>query len=371
MENVARPAWGPSPKMLIAVAFMFGVVISILRSGPNNTTDFGHFWLSARNWTHPYDQDVATGSYGASYWWPEVRRHDIFIYTYPPTLLLLMWPLSWLPMTAALMLYNGATAALFMALCVRRVGWLAVLGLFSLPLFLGLLLGQIGPLTACASILAFEVIETRPRLAGAIFAAILCIKPQVALAAPFVLLGRWGAMRACFVTGVTILLASLVFGPDRWIEWFVNLKALKAQMPDLPQVMPHLLFGGALWWRVLLIVVGITFATWERGLAGFLVGTFLCSPYFWLYDLAAMSFLGLLIIAEWKRLGALKGLAPSTLGLFLVVCPTYPETITIFCLTLIALRALAGQTSIGRAIEFVRPRTRPLIQFAATEGVGS
>jgi hypothetical protein len=365
---MARQTALPSPKMLIIVAFLFGVVIAILRTSPNWTTDFPHFWLSARNWTHPYDESVADGAYAAPYWWPEVRRHEIFVYSYPPTWLLLMWPLGRLPMMAAFMLYNGITSALFMALCVRRVGWLAVLGFFSLPFFLGALTGQAGFLAGCGVIAAFEFMGARPRLAGAILAAIACIKPQVALAAPFVLLGRWDAVKAAVITGASMLLASLVFGPHRWVEWLHQLHILKAQMPYLPQVMPHLLFGGALWWRVLLIAIGITFAAWERGLVGFTVGACLCSPYFWLYDLLPVSFLGLLIVAQWKRFGPLMGLAPGAFGLFLIVCPTYSETITILCLGLIALRVLGGESRLGRAIEFTRPLTRPVIRCAAQGG---
>lgn len=361
MTGVARQV---SPKMLIGVAVLFAVAVTLLRFGPQNTTDFGHFWLSARYWTHPYDESVAKGVFAAPYWWPEVREHDIFVFSYPPTLLLVMWPFGQLPMQMALLLFNGASAGVFMALCVRRVGWTALWALFSLPLFLSLILGQMGLPAACAVIAAFEVIETRPRLAGALLAVVACIKPQVVLAAPIVLWGRWDAVKAGLVTGVSALLASLVFGPHRWIEWVQHMAGLKAQMPYLPQVMPYLLFDGALWWRVVLIAVGLGFAAWERGLAGLLVGTFLISPYLWLYDVAGLSFLGLLILAEAKRLPPLMALGPFLLGLLLVVSPTYSETITLICLSLIALRVLAGRTPLGRAIEFVRPLTPPLIRFA-------
>jgi hypothetical protein len=253
-------------------------------------------------------------------------------------------------------------------LCVRRVGWLAIVGLFSLPLFLGLATGQIGLLAGCCAIAAFELIETRPRVAGALLAALICIKPQVAIAAPIVLLGRWEAIKAGMVCALSILLASLVFGPHLWVEWLHQTGALRAQMPMLPQIKPHVLFGDSIWWRILLVSIGVSFAFWERGLAGFLVGTFLCSPYFWLYDLVGFSFLGLLIVAEWKRFGPLRGLAPSIFGILLVVCPSYPETITIFCLSLIALRVLVGQSSLGRAIEFVPPRMLPTIRLAAEKG---
>lgn len=285
--------------------------------------------------------------------------------------MLLWWPLSRLPMNVAFVLFSGASAALFMALCVRRVGWLAALSLFSLPLAYSAFIGQVGLMISCAVIAAFEMIGRRPRLAGAILAAIVCIKPQSAIVVPFVLWGRWEAVKAGMLAGVALIVCSLLFGPKLWIEWLHSLNQFKSVAEAIvPRIMPYSLLDGAIWWRIFLVIVGIVFATWERGFTGFFVGSLLCSPYFQLYDLAGFSFLGLLILSDWRRLGPLKGLVAGMFGLILVACPAYPETTTLFCAALIGLRVFASRIRVGKAIEFAPPRTILPLRFAAPEGVG-
>lgn len=354
-ENRWTATLNPSVGVPVAGVMMAVIVVAVRLHMPG-PFDFQLYWLAARHWADPYNPNLIHTAEAQGLFPTTDLNHIHLPYYYPPPAMLLSWPFSLFPMNATYGLFAGLCGAWLGYLAARRTGWLGLLILFSLPLFYGLAIGQIGLGIACAAITAFELLKKRPRLAGVILAAMVCIKPQSAIVAPFVLWGRWDVVRAGVVTGLLLLLASLVFGPHRWVEWWASMGRFKTEVePIVPQMMPYLLFDGV-WWRALLIAIGVAFAAWERGLAGFLVGTLLCTPYFQLYDLAALSFLGLLIVADWKRLGVLRGLGAGAFGVALIVCPAYPPTMTIFCAGIIAMRLAAGRFAVGRAIEYAPPR---------------
>jgi hypothetical protein len=358
------------PYVLVVLAVIYGVGLAWYRGGWNFPVDFELYWLAAKHWSDPYTP-LLIHSAEVQALFPGADLSGARLpYYYPPPAMLLSWPLSLLPMQAAFRLFCGATCAFAMVLAVRRVRWTAVLLFLSLPMFYGAFLGQIGLLIGCIAILAFEIIDTRPQLAGALLAAMVCIKPQSALVAPFVLWGRWETVRAGVVVGVSLLLASLVFGPERWVEWWQSMGRFQAEIwPIVPKIMPYLLFGHPIWWRITLIAVGVAFAAWERGLAGFLVGTLVCTPYFQLYDLLGFSFLGLLIVGDWKRMGPLKGLLPGAFGLVLIVCPAMSESLTLLIAGLIGLRLMRRRVAVARSIEFCPPREWPRALAAPIGGL--
>jgi hypothetical protein len=141
-------------------------------------------------------------------------------FAYPPTALLIFAPLARLPLACAYLVWViGGAAALLAALRAAGLTWLSCLFVLLSPPFLyNLLLGQNGALTASLLIAALLVSGSRPIWAGW-FAALLLIKPQMALLLPAAWLGarRWRALAsACGFVLALLALSALAFGVAAW-----------------------------------------------------------------------------------------------------------------------------------------------------------
>lgn len=146
-------------------------------------------------------------------------RH-LFLWCYPPTFQLLIWPLGLLPYFVALAAWTTAGLAAYLAL-IRRISgdrwaWLAALA------FPGVLMnaiqGQNGFITAALFGGGLLLLDQRPWLAGALLGA-LAIKPQFGVLAPLLLIstGRWKATAAAASSAfVLVLVATAAFGVESW-----------------------------------------------------------------------------------------------------------------------------------------------------------
>jgi alpha-1,2-mannosyltransferase len=148
---------------------------------------------------------------------------------YPPIFLLLATPLALLPYALALMVWQSATFALYLAVIAailrvpRRDGgpiarlWLPIAAAFPAVL-VNLGHGQNGFLTAGLLAAALLALPRRPVLAGMLF-GLTAYKPQFGLLIPFALLaaGQWRSMITAFATVITLAgAATLAFGTDVW-----------------------------------------------------------------------------------------------------------------------------------------------------------
>jgi hypothetical protein len=148
---------------------------------------------------------------------------------YPPIFLLLATPLALLPYALALMVWQSATFALYLAVIAailrvpRRDGgpiarlWLPIAAAFPAVL-VNLGHGQNGFLTAGLLAAALLALPQRPVLAGMLF-GLTAYKPQFGLLIPFALLaaGQWRSMITAFATVITLAgAATLAFGTDVW-----------------------------------------------------------------------------------------------------------------------------------------------------------
>jgi len=148
---------------------------------------------------------------------------------YPPLFLLVVTPLALLPYPAALLVWQGATFALYLAVIAtilrglrREHGmisrlWLPVAAAFPAA-FINLGHGQNGFLTAGLLGAALVTLPKRPLLSGVLF-GLLAYKPQFGLLIPVALMaaGQWLTIATA---GITVLAlagaASLAFGADIW-----------------------------------------------------------------------------------------------------------------------------------------------------------
>ncbi|QVN22887.1 glycosyltransferase family 87 protein [Burkholderia pyrrocinia] len=142
---------------------------------------------------------------------------------YPPTMLLLVLPLGWLPYTLALVLWLGVTSALFAATIRATVqrdsAWLCALAFPGA--FLTVIVGQTSLFTAMLAGVGLLALNRRPICAGICF-GLLTMKPQLAVLFPLALLcaGQWRSLAAWAATiAGSAALATLAFGIGPWVTF--------------------------------------------------------------------------------------------------------------------------------------------------------
>jgi hypothetical protein len=155
---------------------------------------------------------------------------DVTAWHYPPTFLLAVLPLAYLPYVAALALWLLLPVLAFWAVLRKVCGndLFATLLLLFPGLTLCLVSGQNGVITAALLGGALLTLETRPVVAGVLF-GLLTYKPHLAaLVFPALLFGRyWHVLAVAAVTGLAMIAASLaVFGMPVWAAFFGNLDFL-------------------------------------------------------------------------------------------------------------------------------------------------
>jgi hypothetical protein len=247
----------------------------------------------------------------------------LFLWHYPPTYLLLVLPLGLLSYPAALIVFIGATVALWAAL-VRALfrdsrAWLVAA---ATPAgLINLLDGQNGFLTAGLAGFAIVQLDRKPRLAGMLI-GLLAVKPHLAALFPLALIAsrRWQAFFAAAVTAFLFAAISIAaFGGATVTAFLHDLPLLRdivdraglpwSQMPSpyvlllslhAPGVAAALvqaaaaLGAGICVWRAW----GDDHAPIEAKAAVLFAGSLLVSPYLFTYDLTwaavALAFLAIL-----------------------------------------------------------------------------
>ena len=240
---------------------------------------------------------------------------ETYFWSYPPHVLLLLWPLGLLPYLPAFVLWTLAGFAVF--LWAARVGgierrhllFVAVAPAVAVNVFTG----QNGFFTAALLIAGLANLDRRPLLAGALF-GILTIKPQLGLLLPvmLVLTGRW---RVIAVAGATaaglVAVTAWLYGPDIWTAYLAKVVPQQRLLQEygeglvLRQVPSAFcaarLVGlsiGAAWALQLLVsaaaaaAVGWTY--WRRrdpvlSASLLVVAIFLVSPYTLNYDMVVLG----------------------------------------------------------------------------------
>ncbi len=244
----------------------------------------------------------------------------VYPWLYPPTFLLAVAPLAWLPYLPALILWLAASVTLY---C--WVAWRIIPDLRLLPVVLAfpaiaqcLISGQNSLLFAALFGAGLLSLERRPWLAGLAFGLFVC-KPQLAVLLPFALIaGRhWHAVAATAVAATAVVAVSLLaFGVAPWQEFVAHalgttgfLEAGQIPWPRMPTVFAALSLAGlgkgtAYTGQLLVMLVaaaGIAFV-WARPVPFHLKAAALClsvllaTPYGFDYDMPVIG-LGLLWLA--------------------------------------------------------------------------
>ncbi len=203
----------------------------LINSGLPLGRDFVAFWSAARL--------ALEGAPEAVFNLERIHAHQIAAvgapvgvtaWHYPPTFLLAVMPLGWLPYPVALIRFLVLPVAAFWLVLKRLFGDAAVAA--SLLLFPGVALclvsGQNGVMTAALLGAALLWLDDRPVRAGLLF-GLLTYKPHLAaLVFPALLVGgHWRALAAAAATAAAMALASVaVLGIGAWTAFLANLDFL-------------------------------------------------------------------------------------------------------------------------------------------------
>lgn len=154
-----------------------------------------------------------------------------YAWLYPPTFLLLVLPLQWLPYLAALVATMAATFVAYQAV-LRRIAphpSTLMLALAFPATFVNFFHGQNGFLNAALLGAGLMALERRPVLAGVLL-GLLSYKPHLGLLVPVALIaGRhWRTLVAAGATTLAFAALSLAaFGPEAWLAFLDNTPFLR------------------------------------------------------------------------------------------------------------------------------------------------
>jgi hypothetical protein len=275
--------------------------------------DFSHYWLasSLAQAGHPLMVYQAPAFIAALEAYFKVAYPVPWFY--PPTFLLLIYPLAFLPYLASLGLWLAATLAAFLTV-VRRIAphpltlWLAL----AFPgTFQNFFNGQNGFLSTALLGGGLCLLDQSPWLAGALL-GLISYKPHLFPLVPVALIAarRWRALLAALLTALLLAGASLlVFGPGVWLAFGTNLgltMSLTRQgllpINKLVTIFGALIQAGVGFPYALTIQAVATLAAaagvfylWRRPVAfayqaaALVLATFLFTPYAFSYDLALLA----------------------------------------------------------------------------------
>ena len=296
---------------------------------PHPANDFFAFDSFSRfvRWHRPvliYDQRLLEQ-------FQDLPRHKLFAFMYHPGMLLLLWPLAYLPYVAGYVAWvSVGMAACCIAVAGSGRGWpLALLVVVTPSTLWTILCGQSSLLVAALLVGGLRLSPHRPVLGGMLI-GLATYKPQLGLLVPVALVaaGQWRSILSAGATTLCIVgLSTAAFGYDVWPGWVRHLPSimavrsghmadwatllatvsanltclgLKRHVADAIQTVSLLGCGALTWWcfrprpapsenRHLLSVSVLGIAT------------FLATPFAFIYDLPLFTAAVLLFVEERRR----------------------------------------------------------------------
>ncbi len=312
--------------------------------------DFVNVWAGARLAVSGHvEQIYSVGGYLAALEQMFGQRFDFHAFSYPPALLMFVWPLGLIGYLPALLLWIAATGGLLLVAArpfFARSGlpvWIAALLPASI---VNIWAGHHGFVVAAMWLLAFAAIPKRPLLAG-LFLALLTVKPHMGVLIPLLLIVRreWRTIAAAAAATACLFLTSVaLFGWASWTTYVAVTAGVQSALLEQAQgfflyMMPtpyvgfwlatgsfplavaaHLAFATAAIWIV--VRAAVRTVEWpELGLMA-ATATFLVLPYAFNYDMAVVGIAAAMLLygrgsdlTPAERLAALLALAAPMLVL--------------------------------------------------------
>jgi hypothetical protein len=250
-----------------------------------------------------------------------VAHMQEYFWSYPPHVLLFIWPFGLLPYFPAFLLWTllGFAAFLFSVASAgverRHLLFVAVAPAVAINVFVG----QNGFFTAALLIGGLSNIERRPILAG-IFFGILSVKPQLGLLLPLVLAlgGHWRTIATATGTVAALVGATaLLYGADIWTAYLEKVLPQQYYLQEhqgglLLRMVPSVFYGARVMglpldtaWGLQTIVsaagvAAVVWTFWRRrdpvlSTALLVTAIFLVSPYSLSYDMVVLGWVVALV----------------------------------------------------------------------------
>ena len=165
----------------------------------------------------------------------DTNLHHYF-WSYPPHILLFIWPFGLMPYLAAFALWSAFGIAAFLLAAAaggverKHLMLVAVAPALAVNLFIG----QNGCIFAALLIAALINLDRRPLVAGVLL-GILTIKPQLGLLLPvmLVLTQRWRVIAAAAVTTLALVAATVaIWGVEIWTEYFAKVLPMQRYLQE-------------------------------------------------------------------------------------------------------------------------------------------
>jgi hypothetical protein len=252
-------------------------------------------------------------------------------FAYPPSFLLLLWPLGQLPGWFAFVALIAATLSLYLWATLGR-HWRspALLAALAAPTTaIAVVAGQTGFLAAALLAGGLRLTAGSPVMSGVLL-GLLSYKPQLGLLVPVALVAArlWRTLAAAALTAVILVIAtSLVFGLAIWPSWAAALPGFSRQMAAEGSLIVHLMptvLGALLQlgvapataqlaqWAATAASMAIAWMLFRCGpsplaAAGLLVAAPLATPYAFVYDMPLLATAVIWFVAERRRVGDALG----------------------------------------------------------------
>lgn len=239
----------------------------------------------------------------------------VYIWSYPPHILLLNWPWAFLPYLVAYVLYCLIGLIAYVAIVgdgERRASHLLLLAL-SPAVVVNIWNGQNGFIISILLLGGLLQLERRPVLAGVMF-GVLSIKPQFGLLLPIVLMltGRWRTITAAAVTVITLVGATTaIYGTSVWTAYWYDAMPIQRQvvldgysyyMALMPTAFMNAKVAGlslaaAAWWQTAASLATAVAVIWtfmrrrdpDLSLSLLITASFTVTPYAFNYDMVLLS----------------------------------------------------------------------------------
>jgi hypothetical protein len=275
--------------------------------------DFSHYWVAS--------QLSLEGDPGAVYNFPKFlaalentfKVKLLYPWFYPPTYLLLVYPLAVVPYLPSLVLWLGLTLGGYLAILRRiaphpRTLWLAL----AFPgTFENFIHGQNGFLSAIFLGGGLLLLDRQP-LAGGLLLGLLSYKPHLLPLVPLALIAgrRWRALTGAALGTLALAAGSyLVFGPEIWRLFLKNSSLTVQLLQDKAMPLDKMVtcfaallhygvsfrFAWLLQGALSLAVATLVAVIWRRKpssplcASALVLGILLATPYAFPYDLALLA----------------------------------------------------------------------------------
>ena len=379
---------------------------------PSPGWDLAVFWSAASL--------AMTHGATAAYDWALLRAAEAAIlppdifgpFSYPPTFLLLIYPIGMLSFGAATVVFSASGIAFYLGMLwstlrlashAQRLPWLIPAVAFP-GVWVTLVTGQNSLFTAAAAGAALALLRRSPVAAGACI-AMLCIKPQLGILFPLYLLceRQWRALAsAAFFSVLTLAVSWLAFGTDTFVAAAKSMAMFRHAIVEnggvilygAPTVFGTLRSAGysttvsyAAHAGVAMLVIATCVWLWrssrrfELRAASLPIATLLVQPYLIYYDLAWLALPMAWLTADFVRHGSNRfekavllaaWLVPAQ-GLFAVLSHRTGQWAPIVLVALLAIvvqRARAPQ-GVTAPPETFDAATQPVAAIGATGATGA